>query len=254
MSFKLTPSITIMFPTLNKIFRSKNNLKIQQLKIEVTNRSILEQAGININMLVKEEDKYILQEEAHIAEILGLTFKSKHNPPTNSDETATNLIYREFQEFKEHIEDQPLITFTDQIKSDNIQEDQSQGNFFVTQEDLLITFKTLNNKKSAGLDNIPNQIIKNLPDMMIAQYSKVFNNALNNKYFPENWKTARVIAICKPGKDPTDPNNYRPISLISNISKILEKLINRALIKELHTKKHTKRQPIRFSRQTLNDT
>ena len=33
-----------------------------------------------------------------------------------------------------------------------------------------------------------------------------------------------MIPILKPGKDPTDPYNYRPISLLPNISKVLEKI------------------------------
>src|SRR5215470_12727900 len=42
---------------------------------------------------------------------------------------------------------------------------------------------------------------------------------------PPNWKLAHIIPILKPNKNPTDPTSYRPISLLSTISKLFEKLI-----------------------------
>jgi hypothetical protein len=48
-------------------------------------------------------------------------------------------------------------------------------------------------------------------------------------YFPEKWKHAKIIAIGKPGKDKKCPLNYRPISLLSVVGKIFEKLIKTRL-------------------------
>ncbi|GBN55803.1 putative RNA-directed DNA polymerase from transposon BS [Araneus ventricosus] len=44
-------------------------------------------------------------------------------------------------------------------------------------------------------------------------------------YFPKAWKTAVVVPILKSGKDPTQLENYRPISLLSTLSKLTEKFI-----------------------------
>jgi len=44
-------------------------------------------------------------------------------------------------------------------------------------------------------------------------------------YFPHPWKRATVIPIPKPNKPPTDPNSYRPISLLSIVGKLLERII-----------------------------
>jgi len=51
-----------------------------------------------------------------------------------------------------------------------------------------------------------------------------------NSLFPENWKVAKVIAILKKDKDKTLPSIYRPISLLSNISKIFETIINDKIV------------------------
>ena len=47
--------------------------------------------------------------------------------------------------------------------------------------------------------------------------------------FPQEWKSSTIIPIHKAGKDPTDPKNYRPISLTSNVCKLVEKMINARL-------------------------
>ena len=54
----------------------------------------------------------------------------------------------------------------------------------------------------------------------------LFNACLHLKHFPRAWKSAAAIYIPKPGKrDMKDPESYRPISLLSNLGKILERII-----------------------------
>jgi hypothetical protein len=50
-------------------------------------------------------------------------------------------------------------------------------------------------------------------------------------YFPTIWKVAKVIPIDKPNKPPSDVNSYRPISLLSSLSKLLERIIASRLTK-----------------------
>ena len=52
--------------------------------------------------------------------------------------------------------------------------------------------------------------------------------SFNEGKFPTQLKSANVIPVFKKG-DKLEVNNYRPISLISNISKVIEKLIHRRL-------------------------
>ncbi|GFU16286.1 RNA-directed DNA polymerase from mobile element jockey [Nephila pilipes] len=59
---------------------------------------------------------------------------------------------------------------------------------------------------------------------------------LNLGHFSDAWKTAAVILILKPKKDPTQPENYRSISLLPFLSKITEKIIHNRLMQ--HLKNH----------------
>src|SRR6476661_4848468 len=53
----------------------------------------------------------------------------------------------------------------------------------------------------------------------------IFNAILRLEYYPQKWKVSLVTMIPKPGKDHTKVESYRPISLLSNISKLFEKLL-----------------------------
>ncbi|CAK9796537.1 hypothetical protein ANTPLA_LOCUS858 [Anthophora plagiata] len=68
-------------------------------------------------------------------------------------------------------------------------------------------------------------------------YGSTYPNPLYfaKMYFPTAWKTAKLIAIRKKGKDGSNPTDYRPISLLANISKIFETTINNAIVKHCET-------------------
>jgi hypothetical protein len=56
---------------------------------------------------------------------------------------------------------------------------------------------------------------------------------MDYSYWPKQLKTAEIILIPKPGKDPREVSSYRPISLLSIVNKIFEKLILRRLNADL---------------------
>ena len=66
------------------------------------------------------------------------------------------------------------------------------------------------------LEYIKQQIVKGLV--------MIFNKSFEEECFPELLKIAKVIPIYK-SEDPTDPSNYRPISLLSIFDKLLKKLM-----------------------------
>ncbi|GFS04224.1 RNA-directed DNA polymerase from mobile element jockey [Elysia marginata] len=78
-------------------------------------------------------------------------------------------------------------------------------------------------------------MIKHLGPHALSTLLDLFNNSWRTGCVPEVWKEAHTIPIHKKGKSKTDPISYRPISLISCVGKLLEKIINKRLTYHLET-------------------
>ncbi|GFU31243.1 probable RNA-directed DNA polymerase from transposon X-element [Trichonephila clavipes] len=91
-------------------------------------------------------------------------------------------------------------------------------------DEVINSIKNLKNNKAPGLDNI-NKMIKNFSFKTIFILTHLINKILKLRHFPCNWKTAIVFPIHKLGKSKKSPDSYRPISLLSSLSKIAEHII-----------------------------
>ncbi|KAK0093217.1 hypothetical protein PV326_014027, partial [Microctonus aethiopoides] len=74
---------------------------------------------------------------------------------------------------------------------------QELKDYLCNQWEVANIFKKLPNKTSTGVDKIPSIVLKHLPNNIVKEYTIIFNNALNNYYFPDDWKKAKVLAIPK---------------------------------------------------------
>jgi hypothetical protein len=87
-------------------------------------------------------------------------------------------------------------------------------------------------KTSCDVQGQSSKMIKFISNEIAAPLSHIFNLSLSQGIFPEKLKNCRVIPIFKSG-DNLNVDNYRPISLLSSISKILEKIVAEKLISHL---------------------
>lgn len=108
----------------------------------------------------------------------------------------------------------------------------------------------LNAMKAPGHDGITNAALKNLPRRAIIQLMYLLNACLKLKFFPDSWKRAIVLPFLKPGKDKLFAANYRPISLLPTLGKVLEKIILGRLKKKNRERKDYNTRTIRFQKQT----
>ena len=97
--------------------------------------------------------------------------------------------------------------------------------------DIWNIIRKLPNNKAAGQDGITNEQLKHLPRKAVVLLCRIINKMLLLGYFPKIWKNAYITMIHKPGKISTVPTNYRPISLLSNLSKVCEKVLLQKLLK-----------------------
>ena len=99
----------------------------------------------------------------------------------------------------------------------------------ITQEDVSSVLKSLATGKATGPDKINSRILKEIFIEISDPLSHLFNYSMRTCQIPSQWKTANVCAIFKKN-DPHEVSNYRPISLLSVISKSLEKIIHKYLL------------------------
>ena len=78
--------------------------------------------------------------------------------------------------------------------------------------------------KATGLDNISAKIVRECADLISVSLCDLFNKSLVSGIFPDDWKCARVTPLFKEGEQ-SDLNNYRPISVISVIAKVFERIV-----------------------------
>lgn len=89
--------------------------------------------------------------------------------------------------------------------------------------------RALKTSKSPGLDGINNLLLKKLSRSGVLLLHLIIISCIKLSYFPKIWKIGMIRAIKKPGKPPAEATSYRPISLLSSISKVLERLILKQL-------------------------
>ena len=92
-------------------------------------------------------------------------------------------------------------------------------------EEILQHLKRCKTNSAPGFDGIGYNLLKKAPESFWVFISKFFGECLRIGYFPKEWKHAKTIMIPKPGKDSSLAKNYRPISLLSCIGKIFERLL-----------------------------
>ena len=159
---------------------------------------------------VKKSNGSMAKTEKDIANTIGKSFSQNSSSSNYNDH---------FKRFKYQTE-KSKINF-----SSSSQQDYNQ-NFTINEIKSCIS--ELKNT-AAGPDEIHNIIIQHLPEETIKLLLEIFNNIWQTHSFPDIWKKATIIPIPKPGKDHSDPSNYRPIALTSCLCKLMEKLVNKRL-------------------------
>lgn len=88
--------------------------------------------------------------------------------------------------------------------------------------------KGLKAGKATGLDNIPARLLIDSAEIVAAPITLLINTSLTSGQVPADWKAARVVPLFKSGKV-VDMDNYRPISILPVLSKILERAVHKQL-------------------------
>ena len=93
----------------------------------------------------------------------------------------------------------------------------------VEEEEIRTIVKNFGNKRSTDCEGFDMSILKNIVESIIEPFTYICNLSLKTGVFPEKMKIAKVIPLFKNG-DKHEFTNYRPVSLLPQFSKILEKV------------------------------
>ena len=148
---------------------------------------------------------------------------------TIGDAFSTNSANRNYSEgFQKYQKQQEKIKLN--FKSSNNEEYNNPFNLDELKDAINKSHDT-----ATGPDEVHYQILKHLPLKSLQKLLDIFNNMWETGKFPEGWELTTIIPIPKPGKDHTEPTNYRPIALTSCLCKTLERMINARLVWYLET-------------------
>ena len=101
------------------------------------------------------------------------------------------------------------------------------------EHEVLQILNSLNPNKSTGPDGLPVKFLK-LTALLIAKpLSQLFNKSLSQGIYPEELKKANIKPIFKNKGSPSDPTCYRPISILSAVSKVFEKIVYKNLYRHI---------------------
>ena len=107
----------------------------------------------------------------------------------------------------------------------NVQNDKSMFLIPADESEVSSIVRNCSNKSSEDSDNVSMKLLKEVFQYIVKPYTYICNLSFKNGIFPDRMKMAKVVPLFKSG-DKKSFNNYKPVSLLSQFSKILEKLFD----------------------------
>ena len=89
-----------------------------------------------------------------------------------------------------------------------------------------MVIRNLDSSKASGPDCIPVVFLKKCKPELSYVLAKLFNICLKGSCFPDCWKVSLVVPVLKNVKERFTAKDYHPVSLLSVVSKVFEKLVN----------------------------
>lgn len=106
------------------------------------------------------------------------------------------------------------------------------SSIFCSNEEVLRLLSSIPRKTSSGPDGISSSMLQGIASAIASSLTTLFNRSLSLGQVPVDWKLSNITPVPK-GGDPKLVSNYRPISLLSLPSKILERIVYNWLLSDL---------------------
>ena len=154
---------------------------------------------------MQNESGELIDNDKEICNILAKYFNSVYTPLSNDEMPEMNNMYE------------------NEIK-----------NIEITRDDIRTRLEKMNVTKSCGPDNLHPFVLRKTASVTCIPLEIIFKKSMSTGECPTDWRSANVAPIHKKG-DRTDPSNYRPISLTSQVCKIFESIVRAHILEHLET-------------------
>lgn len=206
----------------NKILRQ---LKNQHIKLELKNANNIKKTWDIINSVTHLKNKKTVPHN-----LLNIS-----NTPIES----VNKVNEHFVTTGQMLADQIAVTaINDSLINFTYYPSYSPPNSFVLLntdiQEIILIINSLKNTNSVGIDSISAKIIKQNKESLAGLLVYICNLSFETGTFPDIFKKSVITPIFKQG-DKNIISNYRPISILPTMSKILEKIINKQLVNYLES-------------------
>ncbi|XP_015121189.1 uncharacterized protein LOC107043975 [Diachasma alloeum] len=202
-------------PAINKIFRPKPRETLPDIHVKDTEVHILQRSQYNEDNAQKIGDEVIVSYPSDKLNVIGAYYETINSPRhLNNGTRLREIIDIKTQQFKTGFDEARANGDTITVFSDNNHASfpsTEECSYFTSPLKLAGIIKRVPNKTSSGIDGIPNVVLKNLLEEVIADYATK-------------------------GKPPNAPSSYRPISLTITISKVYEAVVTNAIVKHCNEK------------------
>jgi endonuclease/exonuclease/phosphatase family metal-dependent hydrolase len=200
----------IEYTELCKTVRKKMREEIRNYNVQVVQKALTDNRGLKAASLKVKQGKSLM-----------VAIRNKDGSITTDRDKIVERCAEFYKELYSSTRDRPRI----QTSNDNtIQE--------VLSTEVCHAIKQMKNNKAPGPDGMVIDIIKEGGHELFQHIARLFTNCLSTRKIPEDWNNAIIILLHKKG-DIKDINNYRPISLLSHMSKLFTKVIKNRIEKQL---------------------
>ena len=200
----------IEYRELCKIVRKQMREEIRKYNVQLVQKALTQNRGLKSAKLKTKEGKSLM-----------VAIRNKDGSITTDRDKIVERCAEFYRELYSSTADRPTIQTS---AEDSVPE--------VLSAEVQHAVKQMKNNKAPGDDGVVIDIVKEGGEVLYKQLSRLFTNCLRQRTIPKEWNNAIIILLHKKG-DVKDINNYRPISLLSHMSKLFTKVIKNRIEKQL---------------------
>ena len=200
----------IEYRELCKTVRKQMREEIRKYNVQLVQKALTENRGLKSAKLKTNEGKSLM-----------VAIRNKDGSITTDRDKIVERCAEFYRELYSSTTDRPTIQTS---AEDSVPE--------VLSAEVQHAVKQMKNNKAPGDDGVVIDIVKEGGEVLYKQLSRLFTNCLRQRTIPKEWNNAIIILLHKKG-DVKDINNYRPISLLSHMSKLFTKVIKNRIEKQL---------------------